>query len=143
MIHNPTLASGTHDVSNYLPSNPSSPFTSKQGSCTRWCHPASSSLPYPLPSQLSCLPSSLSSPLSTCLVLGVCYVIQPVDLFPSRVQHYCPLNNANLHQSTTLVVASYKARKRFLHEYLHLQIHSKISYSDIIMRLKVDKMLSH
>ena len=143
MIHNPTLASGTHDVSYHLPSNPSSPFTSKQCSCTRWCHPASSSLPYPLPSQLSCLPSSLSSPLSTCLVLGVCYVIKPVDLFPSSVQHYCPLNNANLHQSTTLVVASYKARKRFLHEYLHLQIHSKISYSDIIVRLKVDKVLSH
>ena len=114
-------------------------FTSKQCSCTRWCHPASSSLPYPFPSQLSCLPSSLSSPLSTSLVLGVCYVIQPVDLFPSSVQHYCPLNNANLHQSAILVAASYKARKRFLHEYLHLQIHSKISYSDIIMRLKVDK----
>ena len=138
-IHNPTLASGTHDVSYHWPSNPSSPFTSKQCSCTRRCHPASSSLPYPLPSQLSCLPSSLSSPLSTSLVLGVCYVIQPVDLFPSSVQHCCPLNNANLHQSATLVAASYKARKRFLHEYLHLQIHSKISYSDIIMRLKVDK----
>ena len=69
--------------------------------------------------------------------------IQPVGLFPSSVQHYCPLNNANLHQSTTLVAASYKARKGFLHEYLHLQIHSKISYSDLIMHLKVDKMLSH
>ena len=90
--------------------------------CSRWCHPAaSSSLPCPFPgSQLSCLPSSLPSPLSTCFVLGVCYVIQPVDLFPSSVQHYSALINANLHQSTTLVVASYKARKRFLHEYLHV-----------------------
>ena len=89
-----------------------------------WCHPASSSLPCPLPSQLSCLQSSLPSPLSTCLVLGVCYVIQPVDLFPSSVQYYSTIINANLHQSTILVVASYKARKRFLHEYLQVQIHS-------------------
>ena len=134
-IHSSTLAPGTHDVSCHLPSNPSSPFSSKQGSCTRWVMSSSS--------QLSCLPSSLSSPLSTCLVLGVCYVIKPLDLFPSSVQHCCPLNNANLHQSATLVAASYKARKRCLHEYLHLQIHSKISYSYIIMCPKVDKMLSH
>ena len=121
-IHTPTLAPGTHDVSYHLPSNPSSPFSSKQGSCTRWCHPASSSLPSPLPSQLSCLPSSLSSPLSSCLVLGACYVIRLLNLFPSSVQHYCVLINANFHYSTTIVVASYKARKRFLHEYFHLQI---------------------
>ena len=93
-------------------------------SCTRWCHPGSSSLPCPLPSQLSGLPSSLPSPLSTCLVLGVCYVIQPVDLFPSSVQYYSTLINASLHQSTTLVIASYKARRRFLHEYLQVQVHS-------------------
>ena len=143
MIHNPTLASGTHDVSYHLPSNPSSPFTSKQCSCTRWCHPASSSLPYPLPSQLSCLPSSLPSPLSTCLVLGVCYVIKPVDLFPSSVQHYSTIINANLHQSTILVVASYKARKRLLHEYLQVQIHSIMQwYHWYYMLLKIDKMLS-
>ena len=121
-IHSPTLEPGTHDVSGHLPSNPSSPFSSKQGSCTRWCHPASSNLPSPLPSQLSCLPSSLSSPLSSCLVLGACYVIQQLNLFPSSVQHYCILINANFHYSTTVVVASYKARKRFLHEYFHLQI---------------------
>ena len=53
--------------------------------------------PVLLPSQLSCLPSSLSSPLSSCLVLGACYVIQLVDLYPSSVQHYCTLINANLH----------------------------------------------
>ena len=46
-------------------------------------------------SQLSCLPSpllsqlgSLSSPLSSYLVLGACYVIQLLDLLPSGVQ-YC------------------------------------------------------
>ena len=122
-IHSPTLEPGAHDVSYHLPSNPSSPFSSKKGSCTRWCHPASSSLPCLLPSQLSCLPSILSSPLSNCLVLGACSVIQPVDFFPSSIQHYCTLINANLHQSTTLAIASYKARKRFLHEYWHLQIH--------------------
>ena len=67
--------------------NPSSSFSSKQGSCIRWCHPASSSLPSPLPSQLSCFPMSLSSPLSIFLVLhvGVCYVIPLVDVFPSTV----------------------------------------------------------
>ena len=86
-IHSPPLEPGTHDVSYHLPSNPSSPFSSKQGSCTRWCHPASSSLPSPLPSQLSCFPMSLSSPLSIFLVLhvGVCYVIPLVDVFPSTV----------------------------------------------------------
>ena len=110
-IHSRTLAPGTHDVSYHLPSNPSSPFSSKQGSCTRWCHPASSSLPCPLPGQLSCFPSSLSSPLSSCLVLGVCYVIQPVDLFPSSVQHWVPIN-VTLSQSTMLVVASCWTRKR-------------------------------
>ena len=104
-IHSPTLEPGTHDVSHHLPSYPSSPFSSKQGSCTRWCHPASSSLPCSLPSYL------LSSPLSSCLVLGVCYVIQPVDLFPSSVQHCVPIN-VTLSQSTMLVVASCWTRKR-------------------------------
>ena len=80
--------------------------------------------PVQLPSQLSCLPFSMPSSLSSCLVPGVCYVIQPVDLFPSSVQHYSALINANLHQSITLVVASYKARKRILQKYLHVQIHS-------------------
>ena len=109
-IHSPTLEPGVHDVSYHLPSNPSSPFSPKQGSCTRWCHPAaSSSFPCPLPSQLSCFPSSLSSPLSSCLVLGVCYVIQPVDLFPSSVQ--LPID-ITLSQSTMLVVASYWTRKK-------------------------------
>ena len=113
-IHSSTLAPGTHDVSCHLPSNPSSPFSSKQGSCTRWVMSSSS--------QLSCLPSSLSSALSSCLVLGACCVIQLLNLFPSSVQHYCVLINANFHYSTTVVVASYKARKRFLHEYFYLQI---------------------
>ena len=76
-----------------------------------WCHPASSSLPCPLPSQLSCFPSSLSSPLSSCLVLGVCYVIQPDDLFPCSVQHCVPIN-VTLSQSTMLVVASCWTRER-------------------------------
>ena len=102
-IHSPTLEPGTHDVSHHLPSYPSSPFSSKQGSCTRWCHPASSSLPCSLPSYL------LSSPLSSCLVLGVCYVIQPFDLFPSSVQ--LPID-VTLSQSTTFVVASCWTRKR-------------------------------
>ena len=112
-IHSSTLEPGSHDVSDHLPSNPSSPLSSKQGSCTRWvnCHPASSSFPCPLPSQLSCFPSSLSSPLSSCLVLGVCYVIQPVDLFPSSVQHCVPIN-VTLSQFTTLVVASCWTRKK-------------------------------
>ena len=36
-------------------------------------------------SQLFCFPSGLSSPLSSCLVPGACYIIQPVDLFHSIV----------------------------------------------------------
>ena len=77
-----------------------------------------------LVSSLVCPLVWLSSPLYSCLVLGACYVIHPVDFFPSSVQHYCTLINANLHQSTTLEIASYKVRKRFLHEYWHSQIHS-------------------
>ena len=140
MIHNPTHASGTHDVSNYLPSNPSSPFASKQvlalGDAIQ---PA---LVCPIHYPASFLVCPLVCPLHYPLAF-YCYVIQPDDLFPSSVQHYCPLNNANLLQSTTIVVASYKARKRFLHEYLHLQIHSILNYSDIIMHLKINEMLSH
>ena len=64
----------------------------KKGSCTRWCHPASSSLPCPLPySQLSCLPSILSSLLSSCLVLGALLCHPTSWFFPSSIQHYCTL----------------------------------------------------
>ena len=45
------------------------------------------------------------------LVLGVCYVIQPFDLFPSSVQHCVPID-VTLSQSTMLVVASCWTRKR-------------------------------
>ena len=69
-------------------------------------------------SQLSCLPSpllsqlgSLSSPLSSYLVLGACYVIQLLDLLPSGVQ-YCACISVNLSQSTMLVVAYCWTRKR-------------------------------
>ena len=69
-------------------------------------------------SQLSCLPSpllsqlgSLSSPSSSYLVLGACYVIQLLDLLPSGVQ-YCACISVNLSQSTMLVVASCWTRKR-------------------------------
>ena len=69
-------------------------------------------------SQLSCLPSPLlgqlgilSSPLSSYLVLGACYVIQLLDLLPSSVQ-YCACISVNLSQSTMLVVASCWTRKR-------------------------------
>ena len=78
-ILSPTLEPAAHDISYHLPSNPFPPFSSKQHSCTKSCHPDSSSLPCPLPSQLSCLPSSLSSPLSSCLVLDASYVIHPVS----------------------------------------------------------------
>ena len=123
MQYKPAVARLPTSTAQLLPFNPSSPFSPNQCSCTRWCHPAaSSSLPCPLPIQLSCFPSSLSSPLSSCLVLGACYVIHLLNLFPCSVQHYCVLINANFHYSTTVVVPSYKARKRFLHEYFHLQI---------------------
>ena len=69
-------------------------------------------------SQLSCLPSplngqlsSLSSPLSSYLVLGACYVTQLLDLFPSSVQHCAPIS-VNLSRSTMLVVATCWTRKR-------------------------------
>ena len=123
MQYKPAVARLPTSTAQLLPFNPSSPFSPNQCSCTRWCHPAASSrLPSPLPIQLSCFPSSLSSPLSSCLVLGACYVIHLHNLFPSSVQHHCVLINANFRYSTTVVVASYKARKRFLHEYFHLQI---------------------
>ena len=92
-----------------------------------WCHPAYSlvcPLVYPLhypvalyevhvmsSSPLSSLPSGLSSPLSSCLVWGPCNVIQPVDIFPSSVQH-CASTNVNLLQSFTLAVTSCWTRRR-------------------------------
>ena len=66
-----------------------------------------SSLPSPLLSQLG----SLSSPLSSYLVLGACYIIQLLDLFPSSVQH-CVSISVNLSQSAMLVVVSCWTRKR-------------------------------
>ena len=61
-------------------------------------------------SQLFCFPSGLSSPLSSCLVQGACYIIQPVDLFHSSVQHCAPIN-VKLSKSTTLVADScYRTR---------------------------------
>ena len=68
-----------------------------------WVHVMSSS-------PLSSLPSGLSSPLSSCLVWGTHNVIQPVDLFPSSVQH-CASTNVNLLQSFTLAVTSCWTRK--------------------------------
>ena len=61
-------------------------------------------------SQLSSLPSSLFSLSSSCLVQGACYIIQPVDLFHSSVQHCAPIN-VKLSKSTTLVADScYRTR---------------------------------
>ena len=62
-------------------------------------------------SQLSGFHPSLSSPFFSCIVLGACYVMHPVDLFPSRVQHCAPFK-VSLSQSTRLVVASCWTRKR-------------------------------
>ena len=61
-------------------------------------------------SQLSCFPSYLSTPLSSCLLLGACFIIQPVDLFHSSAQHYVP-TNVKLSPSTMLVVASCQTRR--------------------------------
>ena len=76
-----------------------------------WVHVISfsqqSSLPSPLLGQLG----SLSSPLSSYLVQGACYVIQPLDLMPSSVHHSAPIS-VNLSQSTMLVVATCWTRKR-------------------------------
>ena len=104
--------------------NPSSLFSFKQGSCTRWCHPAGSSLPSPLPSQLSCFPSSLSSPLSSCLVLhvGVCYVILLVDVFPSSVQHCSPMYKPSLSLPCLLLLSDGQERGFFSHEHLNLKV---------------------
>ena len=62
-------------------------------------------------SRLSGFHPSLSSPFFSCIVLGACYVMHPVDLFPSSVQHCAPFN-VSLSQSTRLVVASCWTRKR-------------------------------
>ena len=76
-----------------------------------WVHVISfsqqSSLPSPLLGQLG----SLSSPLSSYLVEGACYVIQLLDLLPSSVHHSAPIS-VNLSQSTMLVVATCWTRKR-------------------------------
>ena len=70
----PTLAPGSHDVLYYLPFE----FL-VLGACDIF-------------SQLCSLPSSLSSPLYSCLVLGACYVTQLLHLFPSSVQHSAPIS---------------------------------------------------
>ena len=62
-------------------------------------------------SQLSSFHPSLFSPFFRCIVLGACYVMHPLDLFPSSVQHCAPFN-LSLSQSTRLVVASCWTRKR-------------------------------
>ena len=62
-------------------------------------------------SQLYSFHPSLSSPFFSCIVLGACYVMHPVDLFPSSVQHCAPFK-VSLSQSTRLVVASCWTRKR-------------------------------
>ena len=76
-----------------------------------WVHVISfsqqSSLPSPLLGQLG----SLSSPLSSYLAQGACYVIQLLDLLPSSVHHSAPIS-VNLSQSTMLVVATCWTRKR-------------------------------
>ena len=76
-----------------------------------WLHVISfsqqSSLPSPLLGQLG----SLSSPLSSYLVQGACYVIQLLDLLPSSVHHSAPIS-VNLSQSTMLVDATCRTRKR-------------------------------
>ena len=89
------------------PCSPSSPLFTKWGSCTGCmrCHPASClvcplvcPLHYPvalysigacnvIQPKLSSFASYLSSLLFSYLVLGACYVIQPVGLFLSCVQH--------------------------------------------------------
>ena len=77
----------------------------------QWVHVISfsqqSSLPSPLLGQLG----SLSSPLSSYLVQGACYVIQLLDLLPSSVHHSASIS-VNLSQSTMLVVATCWTRKR-------------------------------
>ena len=76
-------------------------------------------------SQMSSFHPRLSSPLFSCIVLGACYVIHLVDLFPSSVQHCAPIN-VSLSQSTRLVVASCWTRKRIQFTWtliLHLNVH--------------------
>ena len=62
-------------------------------------------------SQLFSFHLSLFSPFFSCIVLGACYVMHPLDLFPSSVQHCAPFN-LSLSQSTRLVAASCWTRKR-------------------------------
>ena len=106
-----------------------------------WCHSASClvcplvwPVHYPVAlyklhvmsySQMSSFHPRLSSPLFSCIVLGACYVIHLVDLFPSSVQHCAPIN-VSLSQSTRLVVASCWTRKRIQFTWtliLHLNVH--------------------
>ena len=75
--------------------------------------------------QLSCFPTGLSSPLSSCLVLGACYIIQPVDLFHSIVSNTVrPLMYLAL--SVYHVCGCFLLDKKgnsFLNEHLHLNVH--------------------
>ena len=94
-----------------------------------WVHVMSSSL-------LSSLPSGLSSPLSSCLVWGPCNVIQPVDIFPSSVQH-CASTNVNLLQSFTLAVTFCWTRKRihFPRTFFTSMFYIKCFYQDGCLEL--------
>ena len=87
-----------------------------------WMHVISSS-------QLSCLPSTLSSPLSSCLVLDA-NVIQPVALIPScecptlLCVHWCkPLS---IYHSCSCFLLNKKRISHFLHANLQLSITSTL-----------------
>ena len=78
--------------------------------------------------QLSCFPTGLSSPLSSCLVLGACYIIQPVDLFHSSAQHCVPINQSSL-SLPRLWLLPVRQEGEFilnLNEHLHLKVHFMI-----------------
>ena len=57
-----------------------------------WVHVISFSQQSGLPSPLLGQLGSLSSPLSSYLVEGACYVIQLLDLLPSSVHHSAPIS---------------------------------------------------
>ena len=74
-------------------------------------------------SQLFCFPSGLSSPLSSCLVQGACYIIQPVDLFHSSVQHCAPIKKSSLNLPRLWLIPVREQGEFIFNELLLLNVH--------------------